>query len=127
MGLNSRLGMEIARQLEIAAADLRNGTARRDELARGTAVAGKDRARLLVKACREGSMAVVRVLFRGEREWHCVLRAADGRLEIGVICGGFFLRRDGHSDIARYLRRVSEAVCGKRIRKALMEGRHIDI
>lgn len=127
MGLNSRLGMEIARQLEIAAADLRGGTARREELARGTAVAGRDRRRLLVKSCREGSMAVVRVLFNGEREWHCVLRLADGVLEASVICGGFFLRRDGHSDIARYLRRVSEIVCGKRIRAALMDGRHIDI
>ena len=110
----------IARHLEAASLDLMFLPPRRGNIGVGRALAGKDRLLLKVRTDREGSMTVTRVEFRGEDEWYCILRIVDGSLSVSSACSGYFLRKAGAGDIARFLESAARKVKGKNFKRRLM-------
>ena len=119
MGAFYRLSIAMRTQLKSAALDLKNMPPRRECIAMDRALAGKDRLLVRVRTDREGSMTVTRVEFQGEDEWYCVMKIADGRLDVRSSCSGYFLKRAGAMDIARWLSGKADFVRGRKFRSRL--------
>lgn len=116
-----RLETLLVSQLELAAVDLRLAPARRERIAVDRVLAGKDRLLMKVRTDREGSMTITRVEFRGEDEWYCVMSMKDGRLSVSSACNGYFLKKVGAGDVARWLSAKAEFVEGRNFRRRLEE------
>lgn len=102
-GWKGRLRGAVVGQLRLAVLDIRHGRARREHLAGELVEAGWRGLLLKVRTCRDGSLAVTRVQFRGEDVWFVVVRVIRGRAVIRGGFSGYFLEKAGGDDVVRYL------------------------
>ena len=121
MGMCGGLARAVTRQLMAAALDLREKPARRGNIALRVARAGKDLLRLKVSTDREGSMAVTRVVFRGEDVWFAVMSIAGGELRLRSGYSRLFLDKAGAHDVAGCLERLYLKTKDRSFRRRLAE------
>ena len=95
--------------------------ARRASIRKSYCKAGKDRRKVVAHTDREGSMAIVRVKFRGETVWFALLEIVEGELRARSGYSGGFLREAGSGDVASWLKRFSEHVKERKFRQSLMD------